>query len=314
MHVFIKKTFCFFAGFLVTLFVVSGLLNKYAAQNKFYSLKNAPTTIIAGNSRPECAFNDSLIAGAVNVAGVAEPYFYTYIKLRKLLKANTGIKNVLLEVGNNVLLDSSMNQWVYGKGSIEYLYPKYAPLMTFSEKAYLFQRNSFEFIKSIPLNIKNNFVFFSSRQTQAFTFKLMGGYTSKAGSHINELMKEQKPGNNYLSATSLAAFNLACLDKILLLCKAYKINICFIQSPVHPAYDLSAYKTTYDSVLTHRYSDVQLIDFSNFKLTDDEYFDFHHLNQKGARKVSLAMDSLLRLMNGDTENLQLTQSRIPVIN
>ncbi len=312
MNLFVKRVLLFLVGVVGILFLLEYSFNQYASQSKYYVLKDGTTTLIAGNSRPECAFNDSIISNTVNIAAVAEPYFYTYIKLRKLLAANPGIQNVFVELGNNSLLDSAMNEWVYGKGAIQYLYPKYAQLMSFQEKNILLQNNPMEFLKSISLNFKANFILLSSRSTNALKSKLMGGYTAKTGSHIFENINDKKQVADHSSKNSLAEFNLSYLDKIVVLCKANKRNIYFIQSPVHPAYNLTQSNRLYDSILEHRYRGIKLLDFSKFQMVDADYFDFHHLNSDGARKVSYAMDSILLLLKSNPNKLNYQTNRLEV--
>jgi hypothetical protein len=287
------------------------LLQQRLTENAFFKLDPSVNTLILGHSRPECAFNDSLISNTKNLSLVAEPYFYTYIKLRKLIAVNPTIKIVLIEFTNINISEKNMHDWMFGTGNIPYLYPKYSVLMNLNEKKLLLTKRPVEFIKTVSLNLNSNFTFSLSRSKNLIQFKEMGGYRIKDGSYIDSLNKITDK-KNYVSSDKVALFNLNYLNKIVSLCHSKKVRIFFLRSPVHPLYGIDQAKNNYDSILKTMYPQVQLIDFANYHLNGEDYFDFHHLNQKGAIKVSKSIDSVLRLLNKKPETELFINGRMNV--
>lgn len=279
---------------------------------RFYRLGNKIHTVIAGNSRPECAFNDSLITGTQNISLVAEPYIYTYTKLRKLLVSNPGIKRVVIEVSDISLSDEYMQKWMYEFSSVRYLYPKYFNIMTLQEMKEIFSESPVAVLKSFPVIIRDDFFFTIRREDDMFIFKQMGGFREKPGSNINKLAGDTNSISDKAKVYELAEENLLYLDKIVDMCRQKSVHLFFLRSPVHKIYGLNSFSNQYDSLLQHRYSEIVLLDFANFKLKDTEYFDAHHLNSAGAVKVSKAMDSLINVLSNSVE-YQFANKRLVIV-
>lgn len=275
-----------------------------------YKVASNIQTLIIGNSRPECAFNDSLIANTRNLSLVAEPYFYTYIKLRKLLASNHQIQTVLVECSDINLSEENMKKWMYESASVKYLYPKYATIMTLAEKTTVLKLSPFAFIKSFPFILRDNILFTINHTNDIIAAKQFGGYLAKEGSHLDTIKNTTVPTANSKQSFSLAAFNLQYLDSIIALCQQHQVHYYLLRAPVHSSYGLASFDKTYDSVLANRYPNANLIDFANYKLDDSDFFDPHHLNYKGARVVSKKLDSVLRLLNDPNTTTLFDNHRI----
>lgn len=289
------------------------VLQLWLTNKKYYLLEKNITTLIIGNSRPECSFNDSLIHRTKNISLVAEPYFYTYIKLRKLLESNKGIKQVLLEFSDISLSNKNMNSWTFETVSIKYLYTKYATIMTADEKSFIFSKNPIEVVRSSSFLLRENLLFITAKNKNLLSYKQMGGFVAKSESHIEELRRTQNTTPTKNATDEIALLNLQYLDKIVNLCKKHHIRLYFLRSPVHPIYKLNAFDKVYDSVLQARYPTIDLIDFANYNLNDTEYFDAHHLNYKGARKVSVSMDRIVKMLYDTAANPIFKDHRFTVL-
>lgn len=288
------------------------VLQYWFTNKNYYQLPKNINTVIVGNSRPECSFNDSLIQETKNISLVAEPYFYTYIKLRKLLESNTGVKQMLLEFSDISLSKKNMNKWMFETGSIKYLYTKYETIMTTDEKLLIFSKNPSEVIRSFSFPLRENLMFITAKNKNLLSYKQMGGFIAKSESHIDELKRSQNATPTKIATDEIALLNLHYLDKIVNLCNQHHIRLFFLRSPVHPIYKLNAFDKVYDSVFQTRYPSINLIDFANYPLDDTEYFDAHHLNYKGARKVSVSMDRILKMLNDSAMNQLFSNHRLIV--
>ncbi len=288
------KSLLFVAFFSGTVLVLIVAFEQRTSSSKYYQLPANVTTLIAGHSRPGCAFNDTVIQSSCNISSVAEPYFYTYIKLRKILAGNSTIQTVLVEFSDNNINSGLMNKWLYGDGALMYLFPKYASIMTADEKSFLFKKDPVEYIKAMPVSLKSDIEFMMNRSVKAYEFKDMGKYGGKSGSFLENLKKI--PIDSLRPAPdSIAGLNLIYLDNIVALCRSQHIRIFFTRAPVHPLFMTKAVEYTYDSILNKRFPSVPLLDFSRYHLQDADYCDFHHINYGGSVKVSAAMDSVLKL-------------------
>ena len=75
--------------------------------------------------------------------------------------------------------------------------------------------------------------------------------------------------------------NYHYLREIIKLCHARGIKLYFLETPTyHPEY-------YYDQVYFYKayqenFSDIEFIDYSDWEMKDDERYDAHHLNHKGA--------------------------------
>lgn len=313
MSAFFKQLFWFsLLAFLLIGFVHLGLQHRMEA-NSNYKIDTAIHTIILGNSRPECAFDDSLIANTRNLSLVAEPYFYTFFKLRKLLKANPQIQTVLMEFSDINLTEENMQKWLYDAASIKYLYPKYANLMSLSEKATVFKINPVAAIKSFPFVLRDNVLATINRNHDMISYKQWGGYMAKEGSHLDSTLRKTTSSEVSPKKTiTISNFNLQYLDSMITLCKQHQIKLYLLRAPVHSSYGLASFDATYDSILQHRYPNEQLIDFANYKLSNEDFFDPHHLNYQGARIVSKRLDSVIHLLHDSSANLLFVNHRLAI--
>lgn len=114
MKHFLLKFSLFFFVFVLFIFSINRWADHYVRNNRFYKLNDSVTGIIIGHSHAEGAYIDSLLPNTVNMAQSGESYFYSYIKLRKLLEANNNIRRVMIEVTNNNL-EKEMDEWTFGE-------------------------------------------------------------------------------------------------------------------------------------------------------------------------------------------------------
>ena len=86
------------------------------------------------------------------------------------------------------------------------------------------------------------------------------------------------------------AVNYDYLRKIITFCKLRHVKVYFLETPTyHPEYfyDQDFFYKAYQKY----FSDVEFIDYSKLPMDDDERYDAHHLNHKGAvRFTRVIMD------------------------
>ena len=98
--------------------------------------------------------------------------------------------------------------------------------------------------------------------------------------------------------------NLNSLQKTIILCQKKKINILFITTPTHSSYFKNLNKIQLEktsktiSVLVKNNSNCKYLNLLNSeKFTNEDFYDADHLNEIGAKKLSLLLDYLVSHQN-----------------
>ena len=86
MRRFIHKTLFLVSSFLALILLLIIFLSIIIEDRATFKLDQNITHIVMGHSHSETAINDSLTMNSTNVSESGEAYFYTYIKLKKLIQ------------------------------------------------------------------------------------------------------------------------------------------------------------------------------------------------------------------------------------
>lgn len=283
-------SFCLLSVFILIII----LSNKIIDSKKIFNLPNKINYLVLGHSHPEGAFNDSLIANTKNLAQSGELYFYTYLKIQKILTDNKQIKTVFLEFTNNEII-SDMEKWTKSDEQIVYRIPKYAPIMDVEDYNYIVPKNTMAFIKSLPIVFRNNVNTIIFKYDDFVASNDWGKYYYNKRQHLDFLLKVEKQKSIKNDFSKFNDVNLFYLDKILNFCKTNDVKIYLIRSPFHkqePVY--MANENKFAEILKTKYINQTFLDFKDFPLLNDEYGDLDHLNYKGARKFSIFFNELLK--------------------
>lgn len=240
-----------------------------------------------GHSHAEFAFNDSLIENTKNFANSAEPYFYTYSKLKLLIKHNPELENVLLEFSNNSV-SKSMDDWIWADKYLNHRFTFYSPFLENSQFKTLLLNNPIStignYLKSIVYNFWKIF-----RNDIDYT-KYLGKYSG-----LERIMQESEKVSFEVQAVSpISEENLNYLEKIIALCKENEINLVFIRTPQHESCAELANEPTFQKVYQERFSEILFLDLQPFPLTIKDFADVEHLNKNGAKKVSIFLNEILK--------------------
>jgi hypothetical protein len=248
-----------------------------------FKLKPLIETIIIGNSHTECAINDNLITGIKNLSRSGESYFYSYVKLKQILRKNHSIKNVIIGFSNSEITMKSDSD-IWSNESVS-RYCIYFPFMDSDEKKLIQNNNLLYYLKANSLYLRK-FLENEYKNQWGNLYEAGGFYMLKRilnDSLINEYIKK------YDSSTFkqvYSNYNLIYLDKIITLCKSKKINIVFIRTPFHVNYVGFVNEYKFQKLLREKYNNIIFWDFCNFKLEKSDFADLEHLNISGAEKFT----------------------------
>jgi len=136
--------------FVVFLISVSGILIVYKIIDKgnHYKINSNIENLILGHSHTMSSFNDTIIKKTLNLSDNGENYFYTFIKLKKILDSNKNIKNVFISFTNNQINRSYDSTTIWSKKYINYRYPKYAANFSVNEFYVLLRNNPITILKA----------------------------------------------------------------------------------------------------------------------------------------------------------------------
>jgi len=286
---------------LASFIICSFLLKKMVDTNCSYQLEKKYTTIILGHSQPEQALNDSLIQNTKNLCSGGEAYVYTLQKLKKVTSENPQVKTIILSFSNNQI-EGRMNDWTFDEASMNSNYAKYSFMMDKEDYA-LFIKNSFKNflsaeLKGIIMNLKCTYKAENRIQNKDF-----GGYLYKSKSKIDSLIShhyiEQLKKRELLPVSDV---NILYLKKIVAFCKVKKLKLIFVRLPVHKMYFNIVNENAYQNIRKLNFNDITFIDLHDYPISNAEFGDFVHLNYKGARKLSLYFNDLLKNSHQITTN------------
>ncbi|GGZ53532.1 hypothetical protein GCM10008088_14010 [Mesonia mobilis] len=247
--------------------------------------------ILLGHSHPECAFNDSLINGFKNFASSGESYFYTYPKVKELIRNNQSIETVFIEFTNNQL-HKNMDNWIFGKKYINHRYPKYSAFLNNEQELTLLRNNPLEYINSISQAKKKQL--FRILTQDYNLINEIGGYRYLEKFKIDSILKSHDSDIKPLESCEISEINLFYLREIINFCHQNKKQVYLVRSPQHKKYYGGVNETQFDSIRLKKFSDVEFLDFNRFPLNNKDFADLEHLNFKGARKFSIFFNSLLQ--------------------
>ncbi len=284
-----------FAIPILILSVISILsARKFFDNDDFYKLKPQTKIILLGHSQTECGVNDKLIDGMQNFSQGGESYFYSYLKLQKLLDSNPTVKNVVISFSNNQIQEK-MDKWVWGDENMYNYYPKYAFMMQRPDYEIL-MRNNFKTMLASEAKLAKTFVSTAiSDKEDLLSDRNWGGYLHLKRMKVDSLLKTdylRKEANQDFDA--LSEVNIQYLQKIQDLCKSSDVKLHFLRMPVHRKWVFKANEPVFQSVRKQKFPNVKFLDFQDFPVSNEELGDFDHLNHRGATRFSVTLDGLIK--------------------
>lgn len=302
MRLFLKKFAQFFLLFLILFILISFFEIKFLKDNYIYPLKKENENIFLGHSHSACSINDSIVNNTKNLSGTGESYFYTFLKLKRILNSPNNIKNVFVEFTNNKTM------LYYDKNIIETRYireflPNYIFLLEKEEFEILLFNNPKGFLLGILDFVSVNTQAILSPKKQVAKEIKWGGFYYNQDNLIDSFLKKDINDIPYQKMNQpLSNYGLNYLDKIIELARQKNKNIFLFRSPMYGNGYNTANEKELQTLLKTRYRHCKFIDFKNFPISKYDYADLLHLNHKGARKFStylnkIIVDSLLSQKN-----------------
>jgi hypothetical protein len=253
--------------------------------------------IVLGHSHAEDAYNDKLISNFANLGKSGESYFYTYVKLKSILPENKQIQTVFIEFENNQI-DSVMNSWTYDEQHIYQMFPKFLPILEYTDFKFLWKKNHKAILncnpKSFVINSGHDLIS-TLTERRILDEKKFGGFIylkkNETDSIIDYLSKKIE---KRVVSHELSTINIDYLTKIINYSKSENRKLFLIRSPLHEKYEGYQNEIIFQKILLKNFSNVEYLDFSKFPILNNEFADLGHLNYKGSKKFSVWFDRLIK--------------------
>lgn len=273
MKLFLSKSVSFLLIiFGITIFSILVLIN---SSDK--SLLKEQTTIIAGDSNTECALNDQKIKSALNISRSGESYFYTYYKLRYLIRNNENFNRVYLSFSPHNII--SKENRLTSDGRIYNNLIEYSPVLDLESIYYLFKmdkKNAFlSFFKSPIYLLKNKNL-------------LWGGYIYLVRNNLDKSIRNSKQyyTQNY-TQNNIDQIEVMYLKKISTLLDLHDIELILLNTPKWTEfYKFSNSRELFDEVYENYFSNTKFLDYSDIFSKEEFFGDFIHLNFKGSQEFT----------------------------
>jgi hypothetical protein len=293
MKFFVKNLMVFGTFCVALVLLILGVEKSILNNQHHFRLPAKDKYIFLGHSHTQMALNDSLVDSSINLASAGEAYFYTYIKLNKILESNDQQKVVFIAYSNNSIV-SEMNGWIWDDIHILDRYRLYSAFTRFNEMKVLYKNNpSTTFICNVK-SIVNNFYYIFKLKNISEDNK-MGGYIYLVRDKTDSLLQTITKYNEKITEdTTTSVTNIVYLKKIIEVCRAKGVPVFLIRNPLHPAYRRIGNEPRFQKIRKEELGDTELLDFKDFPLQNSDYGDLEHLNYRGAKKYSLFINKLIK--------------------
>jgi hypothetical protein len=293
MRLFIRNLIVF-GIFSLVLFISIVFIERLILNSQdHFELPKKDRYIFLGHSHAQMAINDSLIDSSLNLASAGEAYFYTFIKLNKILESNQDKKVIFLEYSNNNIV-SEMNNWIWDDIHILDRYRLYSSFTPYEEAKLLYSKNPKMALLCDVRSVVNN-VYYIFNLKNIASNKKMGGYIYLVRDKTDSLLQAMTINHDKIQTDSnISNTNIKYLVKIIEMCRKNGNQIFLVRIPLHPKYQRLGNESRYRDILNHELGDVDFLDFKDYHLKDSDYGDLEHLNYRGAKKYSLFFNKLLK--------------------
>lgn len=258
--------------------------------------------LLLGDSNMECAINDSIFKSGINISSSSDSYYYSYLKLKKIVNSKSAIDTVLLSFSPHNLFE---NGWLLDDNNIYSKFQTYYTLMDWDDFVFLFNRNPRAVISAFTPIVKRALLNSYRKIVNKKDNYALGGYLNLDRNILKEVQIKLKNGepipffkipNSFVVSTDEEYY----LNKIINLCRINNIKLYLINLPKrnelldYPKYGTNDFNKLYDS----KFKDIDFIDCSRLELPYDNYGDFVHLNTKGSSNLSSLLQNIgLKCLN-----------------
>ncbi|MCB0475619.1 MAG: hypothetical protein KDC69_08080 [Flavobacteriaceae bacterium] len=269
-----------FILFLSAILILLTLFNKFTlSYHDPFKVNKDCNVLILGDSHAKFAFNDQIIKRTCNFSNDADSYFYSYLKLKQILKINPQIDTVLISFGSQNIHKSVEDKWLLNNDHMNDRMTIYFPLLDLEDYAFLIQEKPVEFLIGAFTQTLFSIRLYTNDE------KRFGGYEDLRHDILSRELKnpdldEREEYGPYKEAN----FERKYLQKMIDLCHSKGIGAILVNPPV-------------DKIVRNRqgnlykfynkyFSNILFYDLSRIDMKDSYFGDLVHLKASGATYLS----------------------------
>ncbi|WP_455664436.1 hypothetical protein [Phocaeicola sp.] len=276
------KNFLFISSLFVIIVFLLLSVRFYIANHLDWSLPKERHILFMGASHVARGINDSLTKEAVNVGSLSERYLYTYIKLLHYVEANPQIDTVFLQCSSTDLWQDTDYKY-HAHNEQSFFISSYWPF--FSKEQWLIFRSEPKQVFGVVMSSLIDVKYLSSVS-----------YISSLGSYLNKIddatLFDPAKQIPQLETGMIKDYgwygynvNYKYLRRIIDYCREHCMKLYLMHFPVFKP-ELYYDQAFCEDMRRKYFNDVEYLDYSHWVVADDERMDSHHLNHKGAIKLT----------------------------
>ncbi len=266
--------------------LINYFINRYFINSHVIDVQT--NVLIVGNSHNRRSIDTTFFKNAKNIAQGAEPYFATYLKLKKLC-VNNKIDTLILNFFYGDISAGNDKKFINKKWSGEMFKRLYAisSLSDFNQFEINYRNYFYVYIKNLCLYPKvkhDNYIgSFNGKKSK----KIHNDSTEAIERHY--FYEDKNVGISYLC--------INYLDSIINLADKNNMKLILVTAPLHSSY-INNIPTNFqdsffelkDSLINEK---IMVLDLSESIIEDKYFYNSDHLNNKGAKKFTkILIDTL----------------------
>ena len=299
MKQFVKQILYFVLALLIVIGVfalVSSNFKKKLLNPENFRLSDSTTVLIIGDSEVALSLNPEFIPYSDNQSIIAEPYLYTYTRLKLFLENNPQLESVLLGFNyQNIakkydlsLVDPREESFFFTR---EFMLLDENELKVFNSSDILFWRNYLAWKWGFPtkengvLMLKSFFGKLDRKSLPYFGNYMDGGTAGSVGNAQGRIKETIGKESEY----GIAPLQVEYLNKIIDLCRTHNVQLIMYASPLSKNYyDLipDFLILEFERIQKELPDNIHFLNYARYSLSDSCFSDANHVNRYGAEIIS----------------------------
>lgn len=232
-----KKSFQKIIIFLLSILAVGILfvllfLLATSAKSKSFQIDDTITKVFLGDSHVRYAVNDIMLPNSINLGNSSESVYFSYYKLKQLLKSNPAIETVNLGFSYHNISDY-YDQFIYGQYA-QSVAANYFYILSFTEQLQMIKWNIRKLPSFVVAILKSGIKIWRNENT--FEGGFDNPYTNTAA---NKAIMDERLNFQYYTNGTLNSFsdlNMNYFGKIVELCNEFNVKLVILNTPMHSYY------------------------------------------------------------------------------
>lgn len=292
MKTFLFEILRFLVLMLLTAFGII-FIQFYIVKSEGIIIEKSKNILVLGDSHTECAIDDQIVLRCANFSESGTTYYYSLLKLKKILHDNNQIDTLLLSFHFGSIDKDNDEEYLYNKAYNHERLKKVIPFFTI--KDYTEYYDKILLIESMLNSPLHYFPFiFSGLLNGNYQTPLMnlGRFSASNRNELKEDLQKRLEAGPFKVKTDYSQNEINLLFHIDQVCKDNHVKLILINTPIYHAQNYT------DICLYLRFLEMYpdkftVWDFSSFNPGEDGFSDVSHLNLSGARAFSIFLNKEL---------------------